>query len=167
MLPPYPKLVTTLQSIKTNHPDNRSASSYVAAILQLPVSDPRYQRDPEPPHATKCNFFTVDVLHVMGYPVGWMRAKGLIKLWRLNGGPLQKMVIQDAVSNANLGCPTVFGLEEPGETWHVGVVLPQVATVNPADLLVANVGATNFYGRQLKYAVRKEDLSRVEFFGAP
>lgn len=164
MLPPYPELVTKLTTVKVNHPDNRSASAYVAAVLQLPVSDNRYQRDE---FGTKCNFFGVDVLHVMGYPVAHMRAKGLIRLWRLAGGPIIRMVIQDALSNANLGCPTLFGLEEPGETWHVGVVLPQPPTLKVEDLMVANVGARNFYGRQLKYAVQADDLKRVEFFGAP
>lgn len=166
MLPPYPKLVTTNTNVKVNQPQERSPEAYVSHILQLDVRDRRYARDE---YGTKCNFYTMDVLHVMGYPVPLnQRAKALIMSWRAGQGPVMPMVIQDAVKNAQLGCPTVFGLEDPdSETWHVGVILPQGMPVTIGDLLVSNVGAINFYGRQLRYAVPRNRLGQVECFGAP
>ena len=167
MLPPYPRRVTELPSIKVNRADQRSASAYVQAVLQLPISDRRYLRDQ---YGTKCNFFTIDVTHVMGYDEKFRRAKDIIKEWRANFGPTSiiKMVLQDAITNANMGCPTFAGVDVPGsDTDHVMVVLPQPPTTRAGEVVIANVGATNFYGRQLKYAVPKALLAQVEFFGGP
>lgn len=165
MLPPYPQLVTSIPTIKTNHPDNRSASAYIQAVLQLPVKDPRYARDQ---WGTKCNYFVHDFLHVMGYPVTFMLAKEYIDRWRVGEMSMVRMVLEDVITNANLGCPTVGGLREPdGQHSHVFVVLPQPATVKLHDLLIANVGVTNFYGRSLAWAIQGKDLDRVELFGAP
>lgn len=164
-LPPYPELVTKLSSVVVNHPDKRSASAYVQALLQLNVKERRYATDE---YGTKCNFYVHDVLHVMGYPVPFMLARDYIKFWRKAEGPVKPMVFQDALINASCGCPTVFGLLEPdNQHSHVGVVLPQRTAVKLGDLIVANVGASNFYGRSLRWAVALKDLPRVEFFGAP
>lgn len=170
-LPPFPQPVRTMSNkLLVNHPANRSAENYVKHVLQLPVTDPRYTpRDVtgDGKDETFCNVYVLDMLAVMGYSYPLMKAKSLITLWRDSKGPMQAMVIQDAITNANMGCPTVFGLDSDSPTWHVGVVLPQPPTINVGDVVVANVGRTNFYGRQLRYAVKKEDLIRVEFFGAP
>lgn len=166
MLPPYPRLVTELTTIKTNQPDNRSASAYVKAVLQLPVSDARYARDE---YGTKCNFYVHDVLHVMGYPVPFMRAREYIDNWRSASKYMQRMVIQDAILNAACGCPTIAALRvtPDDKSSHVMVVLPQPATTSPGDLLIANVGASNFYGRTMRWAIAAKDLAQVEFYGAP
>lgn len=165
MLPPYPEAVTKLTTIKVNNPKERSKEKYVQTLLQLPVSDRRYARDG---YGTKCNYYVHDVLHVMGYPVAFMLARDYIRMWRLTGSFLQPMVLQDAIMNANLGCPTIFTLLEPEhEHSHVGIVLPQPSTGDIAQLQVTNVGVSNFYGRSLVWAVSRTDLPRVEFFGAP
>lgn len=163
MLPPYPRLVTELTTVKVNHPDNRSKEAYVRALLQLPVVDPRYAKDK---YGTKCNFLGHDVMHVMGYPVDWMVANQYLKWMRLGGSPFSRMVIQDAIHNANLGCPT-FGMlyEEPHG--HMTVVLPQSETTDPAEVLIAQAGAVNFYGRQMRYGVPRAQCAAVEWYGAP
>lgn len=163
MLPVYPNEVTSNLSLKRNSLGNRSPEQYVKVLLQLPVVDPRYQRDK---FGTKCNFFVRDFLLLMGIELPHALATQHIKSWSLPGSPLQPMVIQDAVSNANWGSPTVFGLlEETGHS-HVGVVLPQTPVNSPSELLIANVGASNFYGKTLPYAVPKAKLSLVRYFGA-
>lgn len=165
VLPPYPELVTKMTNIKVNHQTNRSASAYIQAVLQLPVRDPRYAKDQ---WGTKCNYFVHDFMHVMDYPVTFMLAKEYIDRWRLGEMSMLRMVLEDAITNANMGCPTVGGLREPdGHHSHVFVVLPQPATIKIHDLIIANVGVSNFYGRTLAWAIRKEDLDRVELFGAP
>ena len=169
-LPVYPDRVTKNKNILVNHPDNRSPENYVKHLLQLPVTDPRYaKRDVtgDGVDETFCNQYVIDALDVMGYSYPWMRAKQLITLWREGQGPMVKMVIQDAVTNANMGCPTIFALDNSGPTWHVGIVLPQPPVVKLQDLIVANVGASNFYGRQLVYGVKRTDVPRVELYGAP
>lgn len=164
VLPPYPRLVTELTTIKVNQQTKRSKGAYVTHVLQLDVHDGRYAKDE---YGTKCNFYVHDVLHVMGYPVEYRLARQYLDDWRASSY-MQPMVIEDAIHNANIGCPTVFGIREPdGLHSHVGVVLPQDPYSTLADLLVANVGASNFYGRPLRWAVAKARLLDVQLWGAP
>lgn len=164
-LRPYPELVTREPRIKVYGPDARSPSNYVKALHQLPVTDMRYLPDQ---YGTKCNFLVHDVQHVMGYPVQYRLARQYIDDWNMSGSPIIKMVIQDAITNANLGCPTFFGLREPDDKHsHVGVVLPQNPTIDAAEVLVMQAGRVNFYGRQLKYAVSSARCADVQWFGGP
>lgn len=164
VLPPYPRLVTELPVIKVNHPDHRSAEAYVKALLQLPLSDPRYAKDE---WGTKCNYYGHDCLHVMGYAVPFMRAHEYIKWLRAGPKPFQRMVLHDIVENANMGCPSLAMYPTPTPPAHMMVVLPQEMPTDAGELLIAQAGKVNFYGRQMKYAVGSASVGKVEYYGAP
>lgn len=170
-LPKYPAEVIQNTDIQTSPPLERSPENLVKLILQLVLTDPRYQIDR---FGTKCNFFVHDFVWVMGYKwphlVANSIAANLDKLPVVHHpefGAWQRMVWQDAVKNANLGCPTIGYLESPQGHGHVVVVLPQVPPTNAGDVLIAQAGKSNFYGRQLRWAWKELDIPRVKFAGAP
>jgi hypothetical protein len=163
MLPPLNQSILSHPGILTNTAVNRAASEYVKMILQLVLTDPRYQKDK---NGTKCNILAEDLLNVMGVETERRLANDHVMLWRKGMLGAQKMVIEDAVNNANLGCPTIAALVEQPHG-HLMVVLPQPAVGATADLLIAQAGASNFYGRQMAYGVQRKDCPQVELFGWP
>lgn len=163
MLPPLNQSILSHPGILTNTAVNRAASEYVRMILQLVLTDPRYQKDK---NGTKCNILGEDLLNVMGVETERRVANDHVMLWRKGIMNATKMVIQDAVNNANLGCPTLAALVEQPHG-HLMIVLPQVPTTAPQDLLIAQAGTANFYGRQMAYGVQRKDCPQVEYFGWP
>lgn len=165
-LPPRTLEVTT-NPLVVNLATKRSAEAYVKTLLQLPLRDPRYRKDQ---YGTWCNLYVHDGLRLLDILSERALAYDLIERWRRphNQDSMVKMVLQDAIKNASLGCPTVGALQEPkDEHSHVFFVLPQPATTRPWEVLIAQAGLTNFWGRQLVYAVPTNKVARVEWFGAP
>lgn len=164
MLPEWPKEVTTLTNIKVNKLSERSQESYVKHLLQLPVVDPRYQRDQ---YGTKCNFYVRDCLRVLGYELPPMLANDMVKEFSQSRHGFQPSSLLEAINNANQGRPTVAGRRDMPHG-HVVMVLPHPEfNGHREDVLVAQAGAINFYGRQLTYSWPRHMLKYVEFFTAP
>lgn len=136
----------------------------VACLLQLKVAtDPRYAKDG---YGTKCNFYVMDFMHVMGYPIRSMRAHEYIDSWRKGEQPMiAQLTLKNAVEWANAGHPTIACLQSTPPA-HVMVVLPQDAILDPAELLISQAGVVNFYGRQMKYGVGSKRAPDVEYYGA-
>jgi hypothetical protein len=160
-LPPYPQSILAGTGLTISR--ERSPEAYVKAILSLPVDDPRYIRDI---HGTKCNFFVRDVLELLGIHTPPLLANDLLADMREGKYGFQKMLIQDALINAAAGCPTVAGLEDHPHG-HVVMVLPTATTILRHDVMVAQAGAVNFYGKPMAYSWARPQLAEVAFFGAP
>lgn len=164
LLPPPELEVTTKPGIYIER--TRKQANYVLALQQLNVQDPRYQRSKL---GTLCNRLTHDGCVVLGVPMprrkdGWaMKANEQVDYWA-KSEQWQPMVWQDAATSANLGFPTVFGFRGI-EHGHVGFILPTRGAVAPGDLVTMQAGFQNWYGRELKFAFRKQDLEHVLFFG--
>jgi hypothetical protein len=159
----YPREVTEQTELAINDKLRRSTDAYVKTILQLPIDDPRYIRDQ---YGTKCNFFVRDVLRLMGVILPPLTADSMIRDFQAGKYGFQKMLIQDALTNAWLGSPTVAGLPELPHG-HVVMVLPTPATIDRKQVMVAQAGATNFFGKPMTYSWPVHQLQFVEFFGAP
>lgn len=164
-LPEYPVEVTRNSSLKVNTSLTRSPEAYVKTLLQLPLTDQRYQIDQ---YGTKCNFYVRDCLVLMGYQLlPHELANDMVRLATAGEySVFVPMSLEVAVNHANQGCPTWAGLEAKGHG-HVVMVLPQPATTNPADVAIAQAGRKNFWGWKMKHAWTQGDLLRVKFFGAP
>lgn len=165
-LPP-PELEVNSDSLIRVYGLPRSPERYVKSVLQLPIHDVRYVKN----HlGTFCNRYVHDCCLVLGVPLprenGWaMLANVMIDYMAQSNQGWQKMVWQDAVSNALYGRPTVVGLSVPFGHGHVAIVLPAQA-YNEKDILVAQAGATNFYGRSIGRGFGSR-LENVVYFGRP
>lgn len=160
-IPPSRDVVPPLKAYK-----DRTPESYVMALLQLNVKDPRYLKDR---YGTKCNFLVHDAMQVLGVPMprigGWpMLANQMAEWWADRANGWQEMQWQDIVQSANYGLPSVASLVEPGHG-HVAVILP--ASVNDErSIMVMQAGAVNFYGRQITYGFGL-DVRPIKYYGRP
>lgn len=170
ILPKYPVEVIRNGSLRRNLPtETRSRQTYREIISQLPLTDDRYKPDQ---YGTKCNFYVRDCILLMGYILPHIVANEMVRLADAGDlAPFQPMVIQDAIKNANLGCPTFAGLEAEGHG-HVVMVPPQLGAVDqlaqhPGYLLISQAGRRNLWMCRMALAWLASDLPRVKFYGAP
>lgn len=164
LLPPAELEVTSKPEIVVCR--TRTPADYVRTLSQLNVQDPRYLRSRL---GTLCNRVTHDGCVVLGCPMprrkdGWpMKANEQLDYWSASKD-WQPMVWQDAMTSANLGYPTVFAYRGI-EHGHVGWILPTRWAAHEGDLMTMQAGFQNWYGKELKFAFRKQDLEQVKFFG--